>query len=90
MPAVTEPEPVLHFLYTNYQDSPRQRRIHSVCLRKMKSYDKNKERDAENTAISPLTPIFTKKKSVKKIILFNKSQLLFAATAPFTLVQNAA
>merc|ERR1712168_234138 len=34
-------EPVLHFLHYNYEDSPRQRRRHEVCLRKMKSYNIN-------------------------------------------------
>merc|ERR1712168_1608813 len=36
-----ECEPVLHFLHYNYEDSPRQRRRHEVCLRKMKSYNIN-------------------------------------------------
>merc|ERR1712168_103618 len=34
-------EPVLHFLHYNYEDSPRQRRRHEVCLGKMKSYNIN-------------------------------------------------
>merc|ERR1712168_1427586 len=37
----TKCEPVLHFLHYNYEDSPRQRRRHEVCLGKMKSYNIN-------------------------------------------------
>merc|ERR1711970_912519 len=38
--AVTvQSEPVLLFLSSSYEDSPRQRRRHQVCLKKMRSYN---------------------------------------------------